>query len=81
MPDDLDVMIKFFAAGMPHLMSEVSPFLEVCEKDVLSGFRVHSNILKSKASAPIDFAIRFAKKSMVEPSATVGMGLHSTART
>ena len=33
-----------------------------------------------KASAPIDFTIRFAKKLMVEPSATVGLGLHSTTR-
>ena len=75
MPDDFDVKIKFFATGMPHTMSEVSSFLEVCMKDVLSGFRVPSNILKSKASAPIDFTIRFAKKLMVEPSATVGLGL------
>ena len=52
---------------------------ETCERDVLSGFRMHSNILKSERSILIDFAIRSAKKLMVEPSATVGLGLNSTA--
>ena len=80
MPDDLDVKIKFFAAGMPHMMSEVSPLLEVCEEDVISGFRVLSNIFKSETLALIDLTIRSAEKLMVEPSATVGLSLHSSAR-
>ena len=80
MPDDFDVKIKFFAAEMPHKMSEVPSFLEVCKKDVLRGFRVHSNILKSEVSTLIDSTIRSAKKLMVEPSAILGLSLHSAAR-
>ena len=48
-------------------------------RDVLSGFRVYSNILMSERSTLTDFAIRSAKNLMVEPSATVGQGLHSAA--
>ena len=42
-------------------------------------FRVHSSILKSEASALIDFTSRSAKKLMVEPSATVDLGHCSSA--
>ena len=45
-------------------------------RDVLSVSRVYSNLLKSE-TALIDFTIRSAKKLMVEPSATVDLGLHS----
>ena len=51
--------------------------IEACERNVLSGFRVHSSITKSEASALIDFTTRSAKKLMVEPSAIVGLGLNS----
>ena len=34
----------------------------------------------SEALALIDLTIRSAEKLMVEPSATVGLSLHSTAR-
>ena len=61
-------------------MSEVLPFFEVCEEDVISGFRVLSNILKSETLALIDLTIRSAQKLMVEPSATVGLSLHSSAK-
>ena len=53
--------------------------VEVCEINVLSGFRVHSSIPKSEVSALIVVTPRFAKKVMVEPSATVGLGLTSDA--
>ena len=43
---------------------------------MLSGFRVHSS-LKSEALALIDFMSGSVKKLMVEPSATVGLGLNS----
>ena len=46
---------------------------------MLSGFLVHSSIVKSEASALIDFMSRSAKKVMVEPSATVCLGLNSAA--
>ena len=43
----------------------------------LVGLRVHSNIPKSEMSALTVFTIRFTEKLMVEPSATVGLGLNS----
>ena len=56
---------------------DISPF--ETRRDVLSGFRVYSNILMSERSTLTNFAIRSAKKLMVEPSATVGQGPHSAA--
>ena len=81
--------LEFFqrdvADGMRQHLNKVQPekrldlhssFLEFCERKVLSGLRVHSGIPKSEASALIDFATKCAKKLMVEPSATVGLGLN-----
>ena len=56
-----------------------SSSVEVCERNVLSGFRVHSSVTKSEVSALIDLTTRSAKKLMVGPSATVGLGLNSAA--
>ena len=53
--------------------------IEVCERNVLSGFRVHSSISKSEASVLIDLTIKSAKKLVVEPPATVVLGLCSAA--
>jgi hypothetical protein len=53
--------------------------IEICERNVLSGFRVHSSIPKSEASVLIDLTIKSAKKLVVEPPATVGLGLCSAA--
>ena len=46
---------------------------------MLSGFRVHSSIAKSEASVLIDLMTKSAKKLMVEPPATVGLGLCSAS--
>ena len=51
----------------------------MCEKNVLSGFRVHSSITKSEASVLINLTIKSAKKLMFEPLATVGLDLCSAA--
>ena len=53
--------------------------IEVCERNVLSGFRVHSSIPKSEGSVLIDLTIKAAKKLMVEPLTTVGLNLCSAA--
>ena len=47
--------------------------IEVCERNVLSGFRVHSSIPKLEASVLVDLTIKSAKKLMVEPLTTVGV--------
>ena len=52
--------------------------IEVCERNVLSGFRAHSGIPKSEASVLLDMTTRSAKVLMVEPPA-VGLGLSSAA--
>ena len=41
--------------------------------------RVHSSIPKSERSTSNDFMIRSAKKLMVEPSATMDLGIDSDA--
>ena len=53
--------------------------IEVCERNVLSGFRVHSSIPKSEASVLIDLTIKSAKKLMFEPLTTVELDLCSAA--
>ena len=52
--------------------------IEVCERNVRSGFRVHSKIAKSEASVLIDL-IKSVRKLVVEPPVTVGLGLCSIA--
>ena len=53
--------------------------IQVCERNVLSGFRVESSIPESVASVLIDLMTKSAKKLMVEPPPTVGLGLCSAA--
>ena len=47
--------------------------VEACERNVLSGFRAHSNISKSEASVLIDLETKSVKKLVVEPLATVDL--------
>jgi len=49
----------------------------LCERNVSSGFRVHSTIPKSEATALIDLIVVAARKFMVQPPSTVGLGLCS----
>jgi hypothetical protein len=51
--------------------------IELCERNVSSGFRVHSTIPKSEATTLIDLMVVAARKVMVQPPATVGLGLCS----
>jgi len=51
--------------------------LEVCERNVKSGFRVHSQILKQDASFLMDGLISAAKQAMKTAPTTVGLGITS----
>ena len=53
--------------------------IEVCERNVLNGFRVHSSIPKSETSVLIDLTTKSAKNLVVQPPAMVGLGLRSAA--
>ena len=53
--------------------------VEACGSSVLSGFRVHSSISKSEVSVLIDLETKSVKKLVVEPLATVDLGLNSAA--
>merc|ERR1712032_846048 len=51
--------------------------LGVCERNVKSGFRVHSQILKQDASVLMDGLISAAKQAMKTAPTTVGLGITS----
>ena len=53
--------------------------VEACGRSVLSGLRVHSSISKSEVSVLIDLETKSVKKLVVEPLATVDLGLNSAA--
>ena len=53
--------------------------IEMCDRNELSGFRAHPSIPKSETSVLTDLMTKSVKKLMVEPSATVGLGLCSYA--
>ena len=53
--------------------------IEVCERTVRSGFRLHSRIAKSEASVLIEFTIKSIRKMVVEPPVTAGLGFCSAA--
>ena len=52
---------------------------EVCESTVRRRFRLHPRIEKSEASILIELTIDSARNVVVEPPATVGLGLCSDA--
>ena len=61
-------------------MSRTHPLeLEVCESSVRRRFRLHPRIAKSEASILFELTIDSARKLVVEPPATVGLGLCSGA--
>jgi len=51
--------------------------LEVCERNIRSGFRVHSTMLKEEASTMIDGLVAAARGAMKNQSTTVGLGITS----
>merc|ERR1712176_1461479 len=51
--------------------------LEVCERNIRSGFRVHSEMMKKTAQVLMDNLVASAKLSMKSPPATVGLGARS----
>ena len=48
--------------------------IEVCERNLRSGFRLHARIAKSEASVLFKLMTKSARKLVVEPPVTVGLG-------
>jgi len=51
--------------------------LELCERRVINGFRVHSKISKATAAQKFDTIIKQAKRLAEEPPTTIGLGATS----
>merc|ERR1712137_1429725 len=51
--------------------------LELCERRIINGFRVHSNISKSVALQKFDLVIKQAMRLAEEPPTVIGLGATS----
>jgi len=51
--------------------------LELCERRVINGFRVHSKISRAKAFSSFDTIIKSAKRFAEEPPTVIGLGVTS----